>query len=459
MLGLASTFHQVQTGTHAIGHRVNPFFNIPKIDLVHNAEQMDAASHGLMMLPDKASENQFMEGFRTSGLVSRVPVIGPAADWYGHYLFSEYIPGLKFKTYQAILERNQSVYAKDLAAGRVTAADVKVLSAEQANAAYGHLNYADLGRNPTIQHFAQLGLLAPDFLEARARFTGQAIKGLSGAKVGREQLLALATLAIAQATGAYVAAKLIGGEWDKKNPFSFHLGNRRYTLRSVPEDTMQLLTNTRQFAHNRLSPIIGKGALQYATGVDYAGRKVSAGQTTKELVEQPIPISARGFLGLSGTTLTGMENLAGAVGLKISRYSPSQDLRPMLDAWRSKQTDPKIQEAYEKSKVEVFAPSPYSGLRHALENGDTENAQAEYTKLRAGREYKVIRETLKPKPLTGTLKTEKPFAASLNAEQRKVYDAAKAEQQRIYDEFMRMRDAGQLVAPAPKTNSASVFQQ
>jgi hypothetical protein len=459
MLGLASTFHQVQTGTHAVGHRVNPFFNIPKIDLVHNAEQMDAAKHGLMMLPDKASENQFMEGFRTSGLVSHIPVIGPAADWYGHYLFAEYIPGLKFKTYQAILERNQSVYAKDLAAGRVTAADVKVLSSEQANAAYGHLNYADIGRNPTIQHFAQLGLLAPDFLEARARFTGQAIKGLTGAKVGREQLLALATLAIAQATGAYVSAKLTGGEWDKKNPFAFHLGNRSYTLRSVPEDTMQLLTNTRQFTHNRLSPIIGKGALQYATGVDYAGRKVSAGQTTKELLEQPVPISARGFLGLSGTTLTGMEQLAGAVGLKISRYSPAQEVRGLLDTWRSKQTDPKIQEAYERSKVEVYAPSPYSPLRRALENGDTAAAQSEYAKLRGVREYKVIRETLKPKPLTGSLKTEKPFMDSLNAEQRKAYDAAKAEQQRIYDQFMAMHDKGQLVSPAPKTNTVSAFQQ
>ncbi len=39
-------------------------------------------------------------------------------------------------------------------------------------------------------------LLAPDFLEARAKFTGQAIQGALGGKFGREQTVAIATLAV-----------------------------------------------------------------------------------------------------------------------------------------------------------------------------------------------------------------------------------------------------------------------
>lgn len=216
MLGLLAPFHQVQEGTHGIGHRVNPTFNIPKIDLVGNAAQMDAAQHGLMLAPDRVSAEQFMEGFRQSGLVSKIPKVGPLADHYSNYLFHDYIPGLKYKTYEAILARNQKVYANELSSGQVDLADVKHLSAEQANAAYGHLNYADLARNPTIQHIMQLGLLAPDFFEARARFAGQSIKGITGQKVGREQLLALATLAVAQAATAYTSAKLTGGQWESR---------------------------------------------------------------------------------------------------------------------------------------------------------------------------------------------------------------------------------------------------
>lgn len=455
MLGLLATFHQIQTGTHAVGHRVNPFFSIPKIDLVRNPVQMDAAKHGLMMLPDRASMDQFMEGFRTSGLISKIPGLGPIADYYSHYLFHEYIPGLKFKTYEAILRRNQHVYAKDLAAGRVTPSDIKVLSSEQANAAYGHLNYADLARNPTMQHIAQIGLLAPDFLEARGRFAGQAIKGLTGAKVGREQLLALATLAIAQAAGAYVVSRIVDGEWDKKRPFEFVKGNRRYTVRSVPEDLVNLVTKTRQFIHSRLSPLVGKGTLQYLTGVDYRGQKVKALETTKELAAQPIPLTIRGFTGLGKSTLSGMEQLAGSLGLRISRYSPSLDVFDLVKDFKKSSNDPKLQADIELQEKEVFS-SVYDKLRTALRSGDIGEARKEYDKVKTVRTPKQIDNAMKPwtggnlnprtlqvsprnpKPFTGSAKTEKIFLKGLTPDQRTMYDKAVKERLEFYNTFKQM---------------------
>jgi hypothetical protein len=408
-----------------------------------------------MMLPDRTSMDQFMEGFRTSGIISKIPGIGPMADWYSNYLFHDYIPGLKFKTYDAILKRNMGVYDKPLKAGKVTEADVKVLSAEQANAAYGHINYSDLARNPTIQHIAQLGLLAPDFLEARGRFAGQAIKGLTGAKVGREQLVALATLAIAQATGAYVSAKLTDGEWDAKRPFEFVKGNRRYTLRSVPEDVQNLVTHTRQFIHSRLSPLIGKGGVQYLTGVDYRGRKISAANTTKELAAQPLPLSIRGFTGLGNSTLSGMEQLAGALGLRISRYSPMMDMHDMIVDFKKGSDDPKLKADVELQEQEVFA-SPYEKLRSALHNGDLKSARKEYDKISATRTPEQIdramkpwtggtvnRTTLavsprKPKPFTGSAAAEAKFVKQLTPDQKKTYQKALAERTAFYDTFQQM---------------------
>jgi hypothetical protein len=346
MLGFFAPFHQVQEGTHAVGHRINPFFSIPKIDLVGDAKQADATRHGLMLLPDKISSEQFMEGFRHSGLVSMIPKIGPAADWYSHYLFQEYIPGLKFKTYEHILERNSKVYENDLASGAVKPEDIKVLSAEQANAAYGHLNYADLARNPTVMHAMRLFLLAPDFFEARGRFAGQALKGIGGAKVGREQILALATLAVAQAATAWIAAQTTGGSWSASHPFEMVKDDRRYSMRSVPEDIAGLIADSRKFIYSRLSPLVGKGIVQGLSGVDYKGDKVTAGDTAKELAQAPIPLPLRGFLGTSHRNLTAFEELAGSVGLRISRYLPEDvthaiQMRDEVDLWinRSKKLD------------------------------------------------------------------------------------------------------------------------
>lgn len=451
MLGFASPFHQVQEATHAVGHRVNPTFNIPKIDLVRNRAQMDAAQHGLMLLPDRASENQFMEGFKPSGLVSKIPGIGPISNSYSNYLFKQYIPGLKYKTYEAILARNQQVYAGPLKRGAVTLDDVKVLSAEQANSAYGHLNYADLGRNPTLQHLAQLFMLAPDFLESRLRFTGQALTGVTGRRVGREQILALGTLALAQGALTYTAAKLTGGTWDKRHPFEFVLGNRRYTMRSIPEDADALVTDWRRYVHNRLSPIIGKGSLQLLSGVDYRGRKVTTGETLKELAQQPIPISVRGFLGVGKTDLTGLEQLAGAVGLKISRHTTAQDVTEMAKNWMQSSGDPKLLHKFETEEKQDFGESDYKPLRTALESGDLAKAGKAYDALLAeGKKPKIIIETIRPftvvesggqfyrhdKPVAGlTRKEQQQFLKSLTPEQRQVYNQSKAERLKDFRNF------------------------
>lgn len=436
MLGLLAPFHQVQEGTHAVGHRVSPFMNIPKVDLVRNVAQQDAANHGLMLAPDRVSAEQFMEGFRTSGLVSKIPKIGPLADHYSNYLFHEYIPGLKYKTYEAILRRNSHVYADDIASGAVTLSDVKHLSAEQANAAYGHLNYVDLARNPTIQHIMQLGVLAPDFLEARARFAGQAIKGIGGAKVGREQLLALATLAIAQATTAYTSAQLTGGEWDAKRPFEFHVGNRRFSMRSVPEDMSGLINDTHTFINSRISPIIGKGLLQYLGGRDWRGQKITAAQTTKELLQQPIPISIRGFLGLGRQSLSGWEQLASAVGLRISRYSPSNDVFDMAHEWMKANPDPKIQKKLEIQQASVFPESEYKPLRNALNDDNTKAAKEAYAELLKTKTPRQVATALShPHPFTGSAATDRQFRNSLTPEMRRRYDEAVEERKQQYQKF------------------------
>lgn len=441
MLGLLSTFHQVQEGTHALGHRINPFSNIPKIDLAKDASQFDAARHGLMLEPDRASASQFMEGLRAGGLLAKLPVIGPLSDWYSNYLFHDYIPGLKYKTYEASLERNKQVYAKELASGEITPEDVKVLTAQQMNAAYGHLNYADLGRNPTIQHIAQLALLAPDFLEARGRFAGQAIKGAMGFKSGREQALALATLAMGQAATAYTVAKLTGGEWDPRKPFEFHTDNRTYTMRSVPEDVSGLLKDARQFVYSRLSPLVGKGVVQGLSGVNWKGQKVTPAETAAELATAPMPLSLRAFLGVGNhSSVSQWEQLAGVLGLRISRYDPSTEMHDIVEKWKLNNSDPKIVAEAKQAATETHASSAYSDLRHALADNDLTTARTLYTKLLESHSHKQINEALNPnKPVSGSKHLEARFKESLTGHDLDLYNKIKDQQQRIHDRFVELQ--------------------
>ena len=78
--------------------------------------------------------------------------------------------------------RNKTRYGKKL-----TDDQIQFLTGQQANAAFGELNYDMMGRNKTFQDVMRLVLLAPDFLEARARFVGQAVK-----PYGHEQFMAAA---------------------------------------------------------------------------------------------------------------------------------------------------------------------------------------------------------------------------------------------------------------------------
>ena len=454
MFSLLAPFHQVQEGTHGIGHLVNPFSHIPKVDL-RDPAQLDAAKHGLMLLPDRASASVYIEGvgsksslisqgLRKAGPVGRA--VSDVIDGYQDYLFHQYIPGLKFKTYQAMLGRNMKTYAAELKSGEMTPADVKITSAEQANAAYGHLNYALLDRNPTIQHLIQMAALAPDFLEARSRFAAQAIKGLSS-KVGHEQFKAIAILAAVQASSAYILSNVTGGEYDPKHPFEVIHNGRRYSMRSVPEDIFGLLKDTRQFLYSRVNPLTVKGGIQLATGLNYRGEKVSALDTFEELLAGYIPITARQIPGIRSLTETSRQNpvsplqqLAGSLGLRISRYSPVSETYKLAGEWMDKNNMPRAKGSYPISKYQQF--------RYALEDGDLDRAKTEYDALlKTMPAHKValgFKESINH-PFTGNESTDEAFSKTLSGYDKQLYYQANITRSNIlkaFDKVQRMKTTG-----------------
>ena len=109
----------------------------------------------------------FSEGMASSGLINKIPGIGPLMRNIPNICSRGISPRLKMEMATRAYGRNKTRYGKKL-----TDDQIQFLTGQQANAAFGELNYDMMGRNKTFQDVMRLVLLAPDFLEARAKFRG-----------------------------------------------------------------------------------------------------------------------------------------------------------------------------------------------------------------------------------------------------------------------------------------------
>ena len=240
-----SGFHQTQVGLHAIFHGVNPF-NTPKIDLA-DPVQRSLVDHGVIVADYKNME-LFHEGITSGGIIGKIPGIGELTHKYTDWLFTDYIPRLKMKMAMEAYNRNTKRYQ-----GKLSDDQVKSITADQANAAFGELNYAKLGRDPTLQDALRLMLLAPDFFEARARFVSQALRPYAGipnllkSPTMNEQGMAAV---LRGGIGLYVGARIVNailndGDTHTDKPFSVIIKGDEFTLRSdqlIAKPSVSILT-------------------------------------------------------------------------------------------------------------------------------------------------------------------------------------------------------------------------
>lgn len=288
---LLGPFHQFHVGEHAVFHRVMPF-RLPEIDFEKRPILREGVDHGLMLFNHRAVE-EFGEGLASGGLFHKIPGVGSLLRKYQDWLFSQYIPELKAAMFEHAVKRAEKYYEKQLASGKFTRDQLLDNAAKQANAAFGEQNYRYIGRNPTLQDALRIGLLAPDFLEARLKFAGQALR-----PHGREQATALVLGGIIMAATAQIVNMMFGDEkkphWSR--PFTIIIGGREYTPRSVVGDIMHLITDPRSFWYHRLNPLWGRPLLEISTGRDYYGRKVGSTKAAEDILKSWVPIPGQGFV-------------------------------------------------------------------------------------------------------------------------------------------------------------------
>jgi len=302
-----SGFHQSQITLHGMEHGVKPWDLVKEIDL-NDPKQVGLMRWGTQVA-DYDSMRAFSEGSTDGSLIRKVPGLGQVAQAYNEYLFHDFIPRMKMTMALKALDRNVERYA-----GKLSEDQLYALTARQANGAFGELNYRMLGRNATFQDLARLTLLAPDFLEARARFVGQALKPF-----GREQSRAL----MVGATAMYVMARVINQavdndpHWDK--PFSVVYDGKEYRLRTVQGDIEHLIRDPRNFASMRLSPVVTKPLLESLTGRDEFGRPIALSQALGNTVKGAVPISFQKWLK-NPADFTLLDSLLQSMGVSSTKH-------------------------------------------------------------------------------------------------------------------------------------------
>lgn len=449
MFGLPSTFHAIHVGLHGAFHWTNPFKDIRggPINWEAPATRFAIEKGHLKIAPNPGELAQFSEGMMGRGLVSRLPGIKQWSTAFTEWMFQDYIPKLKLRTFDNAYAR--AIWAKKnlgLFKG-LTDEEVAARTGDSVNNAYGELNRWFLGkhgREPWVQRMLQGIFLAPDFGEARLRFAGKALS-----RYGHEERLALATMFIGLYTAARVAnviSSVAQGQkpdpqLDPKHAFDVKVGDRWYGVRSVIGDLNHAMQDFGQFMFVRLNPLYSRTIIEGMFGRDIYGKKKTVLDNAKDLALTTVPI---GFRGIFDPNKKLWETFMASMGVTPRLQTPVMEMNQLVRDWKKRSTDPTIQAEVKRLEGSVFPPSDYEPLRRALYNDDRKAARQEVDKLMKtpGRTFPRIIEAIDPfhrlpasgaavpKSFTHHPKLEPAFLQSLTPQQRVVYDKAVAQRQR-----------------------------
>jgi hypothetical protein len=310
-------FHMAQLGIHGVEHKVNPF-TVKPIDLT-NEDQRLLASRGLNLINFDA-EGLF-SAKALKGMTEAIPFVNQAMDAahsFSKWQFEHFIPNLKMDMAVDAFHRNLERFPK---LSREQAAE---LTAKQANAAFGNLNHAwdAIPRTKTFSTLLRLATFAPDFLESRMRFVGQAFT-----KYGTEQRAALIRGALVMYAAARIGNYILNNgdaKWDPEHAFSLVVNGKSYSLRTVQGDLMHAVTDPRGFIYNRLNPLTTRPLTEFLSGRDEQGRQKSAVSQIKDYGKTVLPFGAQKVIQTPDESW--LNSLLTSTGLQASNYrTPTEE--------------------------------------------------------------------------------------------------------------------------------------
>jgi hypothetical protein len=329
-------------------------FGTEKIDLSTNPVLRDGVVHGLTLGKDYRGMEDFTEGVGgNSGLISKIPVLGRLQNGLQSFLFDRYIPSLKARAYQSLVERYGSANPD------WTPAKVSTEAAAHTNEVFGGLNYRLMGRSASGQDAFRLLALAPDWLESEARTLKRAITpGPEGAIMRQD----LGRISLYTFGAARVLNMLTTGQPHLEAPFGVAVPDKDgsekiYSFRTLPTDLIHAVSNPIGFLKGRVNPLTVRTAAEAYSGRNDYGQKVTPGQEVTDAIKNVTPISAQGVLGLQATGgLTNFDQSMKAAGASVQKYRTEAEKMAMQfasDRTESGPVDPAdLEKHQQKMKLE-----------------------------------------------------------------------------------------------------------
>jgi hypothetical protein len=437
-----SGFHQVQLAVHGVEHGVLPWRIDKSIDFQN--PDVDGLLKGGVTIGGEYYDTHAREGLVGRSLSRLIPGVSEVMESYHNYLFQDFLPRIKMTMALHALERNKARFGSTK-----SMEEIYHITANQANAAFGGLNTTMLERSKTMQDLARLILLAPDFLEARARFVGQALQlgagdmktaeywKKGGPLTSNEQRQALLLGAAAMYATARIANQLIDGQphMEPENAFSIVYKGKSYGLRTVQGDVLHLVEQPTQFWLSRLNPVFGRTMLEMATGRDYFGRKRSALEQMYDFVSTAMPVSLR-----TSSERKLWESFANGLGITARRYSDTDQIFKLAQKWKEKNhVGMKGEFIYDSNK------DPLRPLKLALSNGDDGGSVKAIKKLIDSKEFTMGKlndyfTRYANMPFTGSAKNDLDFLGTLSEDNKKTFQAAKEHKRAMLILFQKARD-------------------
>ena len=440
-------FHIVTEALHASFHGVVPSVHDFDINLDDTKQALLSRN---MMIDMGSARQMYDDGVRQAGggIWKHVPGLGDAIVRMNNFTFNNYIPKLKMKVGLAVLDRNMARYGKELSEDQIAE-----LTGRQMDAAFGGQNWRLIGANKNVLAVTRLGLVAPDFLISRAKVIGQAFKPYNA-----EQRYFL----LAQAVGVYALCRAANAlfsddhdpHFEFRNWDSVVIGKRAYHARFIVSDAANLardLVGLGSFNQHGIPFISGRLGVLPKMGTEVlTGKDMFTGQNkdglfntdnpllkafsivAKDTAEWMTPMGVDGFLpGAAAKGQTGLGSaVVATVGVSSRKESPANDVWDMARKFNLTSSDPKAVNYQKQRDNDSGTPSQYRALNNLLDAGQLDKAKQEVQALQAQGKTtaQIMQHYERSTYFTGSAAREQAFVASLSPAQKKVYQAAKAEQ-------------------------------
>jgi len=269
------------------------------------------------------AKDDFNLGMRAhSKILGSIPGLRNLQNYIEDFTFNRLMPSLKAQAFKAKF----ADFRERMPGSSVD--EVARHTADYVNDTFGGQNWRELGASATHQDLLRATALAPDWLLSEIRSLARlgGAMGKPAAGVARADMTKFVT-------GAYITARVLNllatGTTHPEAPFGVVKPGKSgqddtvYSLRTLPGDLAHAISSPREFIAGRVNPLTIRPAMEFISGRDEMGRKVTPGTQVGDLLKNVVPIGAQATLKSAlgqATDLSNSDQVLKALGASVYKY-------------------------------------------------------------------------------------------------------------------------------------------